>query len=95
MAATGARSAAFVPLLADGRVIGVLVVGTTSQPRAFSTEELMLLQTVAGEAAPCWAAAGGTPCGRGGAAGDADAAAGVAGAPAGRAPCAACAPWAA
>ena len=49
--ATGAKSAAFVPLLADGRVMGVLVVGTTSQPRAFSTEELMLLETVAGEAA--------------------------------------------
>jgi len=30
--ATGAKSAAFVPLLADGRVMGVLVVGTTSQP---------------------------------------------------------------
>jgi PAS domain S-box-containing protein len=49
--ATGAKSAAFVPLLADGRVMAVLVVGTTSQPRAFSTEELMLLKTVAGEAA--------------------------------------------
>jgi PAS domain S-box-containing protein len=47
----GAKSAAFIPLLANGRVIGVLVVGTTTQPRAFSTEELMLLQTVAGEAA--------------------------------------------
>jgi PAS domain S-box-containing protein len=49
--ATGAKSAAFIPLLADQRVIGVLVVGTSSQPRAFSTDELMLLQTVAGEAA--------------------------------------------
>ena len=49
--ATGAKSAAFVPLLANREVIGVLVVGTTTQPRAFSTEELMLLQTVAGEAA--------------------------------------------
>jgi PAS domain S-box-containing protein len=49
--ATGARSVAFVPLLADERVIAVLVVGTTSQPRAFSTEELTLLQTTAGEAA--------------------------------------------
>ena len=49
--ATGAKSAAFVPLLANRRVIGVLVVGTTTQPRAFSTEELTLLQTVAGEAA--------------------------------------------
>jgi PAS domain S-box-containing protein len=49
--ATGTKSAAFVPLLADRRVIGVLVVGTTLRRRAFSTDELMLLQTVAGEAA--------------------------------------------
>jgi PAS domain S-box-containing protein len=49
--ATGSRSAAFVPLLADERVIGVLVVGTTSELRAFSSEELALLRTVAGEAA--------------------------------------------
>jgi two-component system phosphate regulon sensor histidine kinase PhoR len=49
--ATGARSAAFVPLLANERVIGVLVVGTTSGLRAFSGEELTLLRTVAGEAA--------------------------------------------
>ena len=49
--ATGARSAAFVPLLANERVIGVLVVGTTSDLRAFSSEELTLLRTVAGEAA--------------------------------------------
>jgi PAS domain S-box-containing protein len=49
--ATGAKSAAFIPLLANRRVIGVLAVGTTTQPRAFSTEELMLLQAVAGEAA--------------------------------------------
>ncbi|HWJ32269.1 MAG TPA: GAF domain-containing protein [Gaiellaceae bacterium] len=49
--ATDARSAAFVPLLANERVIGVLVVGMTSGLRAFSTEELTLLRTVAGEAA--------------------------------------------
>jgi PAS domain S-box-containing protein len=49
--ATGSRSAAFIPLLADERVIGVLVVGTTSELRAFSTEQLALLRTVAGEAA--------------------------------------------
>src|SRR5262245_195294 len=49
--ATGARSVAFVPLLANERVIGVLVVGTTSGLRAFSNEELILLRTVAGEAA--------------------------------------------
>jgi len=34
--ATGARSAAFVPLLANERVLGVLVVGTTSKLRTFS-----------------------------------------------------------
>ena len=48
---SGVRSVAFVPLLADLRVIAVLVVGTTSQPRAFSTEELELLQRTAGDAA--------------------------------------------
>jgi PAS domain S-box-containing protein len=48
---TGAKSVAFVPLLADQRVIAVLVVGTTSEPRAFSSEELTLLQAAAGEAA--------------------------------------------
>jgi PAS domain S-box-containing protein len=49
--ATGARSVAFVPLLANERVIGVLVVGATSGLRTFSNEELTLLRTVAGEAA--------------------------------------------
>jgi PAS domain S-box-containing protein len=49
--ATGARSVAFVPLLANERVIGVLVVGMTSGLRSFSSEELALLRTVAGEAA--------------------------------------------
>jgi PAS domain S-box-containing protein len=48
---SGAKSVAFIPLLADERVIAVLVVGTTSQPRAFSTDELTLLQTVSSEAA--------------------------------------------
>ena len=49
--ATGARSVAFIPLLADQRVVAVLVVGTTSQPRAFSTEELNLLEGAVGDAA--------------------------------------------
>jgi PAS domain S-box-containing protein len=49
--ASGAKSVAFIPLLADERVIAVLVVGTTSHPRAFSTDELSLLQTAATEAA--------------------------------------------
>ena len=49
--ATGARSVAFIPLLADQRVIAVLVVGTTSEPRAFSSEELTQVQAIAGEIA--------------------------------------------
>ena len=48
--ATGAKSVAFVPLIANERVIAVLVVGTTSEHRAFTTEELALLQTLAAEA---------------------------------------------
>ena len=49
--AVGAKSAAFVPLTVDERVIGVLIVATTSERRSFSAEELRLMQTVAGEAA--------------------------------------------
>ncbi len=49
--AAGAKSAAFVPLTVDERVTGVLVLATTSQRRAFSPEELRLMQAVAGEAA--------------------------------------------
>jgi PAS domain S-box-containing protein len=49
--ATRAKSVAFVPLLADERVIAVLVVGTVTRPRAFGSDELALLQTLAGEAA--------------------------------------------
>ena len=47
----GAKSAAFVPLTVDERVIGVLVAATTTEPRAFTPEELRLMQAVAGEAA--------------------------------------------
>ena len=47
----GARSAAFVPLVADSAVIGVLVVATTSQLRAFSDDDLALLGELAAEAA--------------------------------------------
>ena len=47
----GAKSAAFVPLTVDERVIGVLVVATTTARRAFTPEELRLMQAVAGEAA--------------------------------------------
>src|SRR4051812_11570235 len=47
----GARSAAFVPLVAGERVIAVLAIATTHEPRAFSPEELGPLRTVAAEAA--------------------------------------------
>ena len=49
--AVHAKSAAFVPLSVDERVIGVLVAATTSERRAFSPKELRLMQAVAGEAA--------------------------------------------
>ncbi|HEX7082961.1 MAG TPA: GAF domain-containing protein [Gaiellaceae bacterium] len=47
----GARSGAFVPLVAEERVTGVLVLASTDRKRAFSADELSLLQAVAGEAA--------------------------------------------
>ena len=49
--AVNAQSAAFVPLTVDERVIGVLVAACTTARRAFSSEELRLMQAVAGEAA--------------------------------------------
>jgi len=49
--ATGAQSVAFVPLIAEERVTAVLVAGSVSKPRAFSSEELALLQGIAAEAA--------------------------------------------
>jgi PAS domain S-box-containing protein len=48
--ATGARSAAFVPLLSEDRVTGVLVVAST-QPRLFSASELDLMVDLANETA--------------------------------------------
>ncbi len=50
--ATGARSLAYVPLIADQHVIGVLVVAATSKQRAFSGDVLAELQALAAEAAP-------------------------------------------
>jgi PAS domain S-box-containing protein len=47
----GAKSAAFVPLLADGRLTGVLVAAAISAPRFFSPSELEALQRLADEAA--------------------------------------------
>ncbi|MGZ4317909.1 MAG: GAF domain-containing protein [Gaiellaceae bacterium] len=49
--AAGAKSAAFVPLTVDERVIAVLVAASTGDRRAFTPEELRLMQAVAGEAA--------------------------------------------
>ena len=49
--AAGAKSAAFVPLIVEERVIGVLVAATTQERRAFSADELRLMEALAGEAA--------------------------------------------
>jgi PAS domain S-box-containing protein len=49
--ATGAKSAAFVPLLVQERVIAVISVATLEEPRVFSTEDLAVMQTLASEAA--------------------------------------------
>src|SRR5262249_44608356 len=49
--AIGTKSLAFVPLVADDRVIGVLVVGSIREPRTFGARDLARLQTVASEAA--------------------------------------------
>ncbi len=49
--ATGAKSVAFIPLLLDGRVTAVLVAGSVSKHRAFTTQELGVLQKIAGDSA--------------------------------------------
>jgi PAS domain S-box-containing protein len=49
--AIGAKSVAFVPLVANQHVIAVLVVGTVSKTRAFESDELAHLQTLAAETA--------------------------------------------
>jgi PAS domain S-box-containing protein len=46
-----AHSGAWIPMIADERVIGVLVVASTDDKRAFSREELALLQALAAETA--------------------------------------------
>jgi PAS domain S-box-containing protein len=46
----GAKSAAFIPLISDGRVIAVISVAATDDFRAFSTEDLSVMQTLASEA---------------------------------------------
>lgn len=47
----GAKSAAFVPLVSEGGVVGVVVAVTTSGHRLFSASELELVQGLANEAA--------------------------------------------
>jgi PAS domain S-box-containing protein len=47
----GAKSAAYVPLVTHERVLGVLSLATVVAPRAFTTEELGLMQVLASEAA--------------------------------------------
>ena len=48
--ATGAKSAAFIPLASSDRVIAVISVATTASERTFSTDELTLMQMLASEA---------------------------------------------
>ena len=47
----GAQSGCWVPMIADDRVVGVLVVATTTDKRAFTQDELAVLQALASEAA--------------------------------------------
>jgi PAS domain S-box-containing protein len=47
----GAQSGAWVPMIAEERVTGVLSVASTTAKRAFAPDELALLQAVAAEAA--------------------------------------------
>jgi PAS domain S-box-containing protein len=49
--ATGAKSAAFVPLINADRVIAVISVATTTEQREFSDDDLAMMQTLASEAA--------------------------------------------
>jgi PAS domain S-box-containing protein len=49
--ASGGKSGAFVPLIVEERVVGVLVAAPTSERRSFTTEELRLMEALAGEAA--------------------------------------------
>jgi PAS domain S-box-containing protein len=46
----GAKSAAFVPLVSDDRVIAVISVAATDVHRAFSASDLSVMQTLASEA---------------------------------------------
>ena len=50
-ARTGAKSALWVPILAEERVVGVVTAASTIAKRAFTGEEIALLQVLAGEVA--------------------------------------------
>ncbi len=50
-AQVGAHSGAWVPMIADERVIGVLVFASTDAKRTFPADELAVLQAIASEAA--------------------------------------------
>jgi PAS domain S-box-containing protein len=50
-ARTGAKSAVWVPILAEERVVGVLTAASTAAKRTFTGEEIALLQVLAGEVA--------------------------------------------
>jgi PAS domain S-box-containing protein len=47
----GAKSAAFVPLVSEGRITGVLVAASATRPRLFSTADLEVMQDLANETA--------------------------------------------
>jgi two-component system, OmpR family, phosphate regulon sensor histidine kinase PhoR len=49
--AVGAKSGVWVPLISEERVLGVLVAATTGERRAFTSEEITLIQALAGDAA--------------------------------------------
>ncbi|HUZ99763.1 MAG TPA: GAF domain-containing protein [Gaiellaceae bacterium] len=49
-ARTGAKSAAYIPLVSAERAIAVISVATTEEERSFSADELTLMQTLASEA---------------------------------------------
>jgi PAS domain S-box-containing protein len=49
--AVGAKSAAFIPLIVEETVVGVLVVAVTGEKRAFAPDEVTLMETLAAEAA--------------------------------------------
>jgi PAS domain S-box-containing protein len=48
---TGAKSALWAPILVEERVVGVVTAATISARRAFSAEDISLLQVLAGEVA--------------------------------------------